>query len=288
MGNSIDIDNSGNYYIGDIGPDTRIIKIDPNTNEVTTWADDSQWTDGGFGTGGMVWNESDGFYVAHAGALWYVPQNMDGTAGAAEAVSLTGTTAIDGSNAVNADGMTWAGNNTLFYAENDAFVPGWAGIVHRIELEDATTGVNSNYIEGINDCSGVYFGNFEGQDYLYVGESQFGVAFGVNFVPPSNPFCVKTYAVNDIVSSVSDQEFLTSLVSVYPNPATDRVQVRLKNEAVIERLEIYTTEGRLISKHPQNTSTGDLNIVHLDSGAYLLKVLLADGQHTFAKLLVQE
>ena len=40
VGNSIDVDNDGNYYVGDIGPDTRIIKIDPTTNEVTTWADD--------------------------------------------------------------------------------------------------------------------------------------------------------------------------------------------------------------------------------------------------------
>ncbi|MEM1221026.1 MAG: hypothetical protein AAGH79_19040, partial [Bacteroidota bacterium] len=150
VGNSIDIDNAGNYFIGDIGPDTRIIKIDPNTNEVSTWADDSAWTDGSFGTGGMVWNQTDGFYVAHAGALWFVPQNSDGTAGTATQVTLTGTTAVDGSAAVNADGMTWAGSNTIFYAENDVFTPGWNGIVHRVELSDATTGTNMNYLEQIN------------------------------------------------------------------------------------------------------------------------------------------
>ena len=196
VGNAIDIDKNGNYYIGDIGPDTRIIKIDPIDNIVTTWADDAQWTDGGFGTGGMVFNQEDGFYVAHAGALWYVPLEADGTAGMAVNVNLTGTTAIDGSTTINADGMAWAGANTIFYAENDVFVPGYQGIVHRITLSDAINGTNSNYLTGINDCSGVFFED----NTLYVNESQFGVAFGVNFVPTSNPFCVKTYSVTDVVA----------------------------------------------------------------------------------------
>ncbi len=288
VGNSIDVDNDGNYYVGDIGPDTRIIKIDPNTDEVTTWADNSQWTDGGFGTGGMVWNQEDGFYVAHAGVLWYVPQNADGTAGAAVEVSLTGTIAADGSSTVNADGMTWAGSNTIFYAENDVFTPGWNGIVHRIDLSDATTGVNANYIQGINDCSGVYFSNFAGQDYLYVNESQFGVAFGVNFVPTSNPFCVKTYEVDDISTSTIELTSGDRAVSVYPNPTSGQVQIRAENGEALERVELYSIDGKLIDTYSLETIVGNLILKETADGVYLLKVFLSNGQASQSKLVIKK
>ena len=287
VGNAIDIDNNGNYFVGDIGPDTRIIKIDPATNEVTTWADDSQWTDGSFGTGGMVWNKTDGFYVAHAGSLWYVPQNTDGTAGAAEVVNLTGTTAIDGSNTVNADGMTWAGNNTIFYAENDVFTPGWNGIVHQIVLSDAGNGTNSNFIENINDCSGVYFSNFDGQDYLYVNESQFGVAFGVNFVPTSNPFCVKTFEINDISTSVFGDKYNNSTVTVFPNPSNGEIQIKSKIGQTFERVEIYSLNGKLIKIFPINGAENKLSVKGIDNGVYLLKIFDKNEKQHISKLIIE-
>ena len=288
VGNAIDIDNNGNYYIGDIGPDTRIIKIDPTTNEVTTWADDNQWTDGGFGTGGMVWNKTDGFYVAHAGSLWLVPQNEDGSAGTASIVNLTGTTAVDGSSVVNADGMVWAGNNTIFYAENDVFTPGWNGIVHRIELSDATSGTNSNFIEGVNDCSGVYFDNFNGLDYLYVNESQFGVAFGVNFVPTSNPFCVKAYEINDVVSSIIQIVGESTAITIAPNPIINQVNVVHKEGKQIQHLEIYTLNGQMTKRIPVNSESALISTADLANGVYLLKGSLADGQQFSAKLIKGE
>ena len=288
VGNSIDVDNNGDYFIGDIGPDTRIIRIDPTTNEVVVWADDSQWTDGGFGTGGMVWNKSDGFYVAHAGELWYVPQNMDGSAGTAVSVSLTGTTAIDGSSAVNADGMTWAGANTIFYAENDAFVPGWNGIVHRIDLADATNGVNSNFIEGFNDCSGVSFASFQDQDYLYVGESQFGVAFGVNFVPTSNPFCVKTYEVDDISTSVVQVAEIGKFVSIYPNPTDGAFQIKMEDGDLLDRVEVYTIDGKLLTTVKIAAAGGTVSLYDLSNGMYILKVFSAEGLQHRSKLLISK
>ena len=287
VGNSIDVDNDGNYYVGDIGPDTRIIKIDPTTNEVTTWADDSQWTDGGFGTGGMVFNKEDAFYVAHAGALWYVPLNEDGSAGTAVTVSLTGTMAIDGSATVNADGMVWAGANTIFYAENDVFVPGHNGIIHRVELSDATNGTNSNFIQGINDCSGVFFDSFEEQDYLYVNESQFGVAFGINFVPTSNPFCVKSYVVDDVISSTFQAEAPDTNLIVSPNPSSDWVDVRHKNGTQLQHIAVYSMEGQLLLQESVQTTTARLSTAQLAAGSYILKGKLASGKLFMSRLVVQ-
>ncbi|MEM9546386.1 MAG: T9SS type A sorting domain-containing protein [Bacteroidota bacterium] len=282
VGNSIEIDNDGNYFVGDIGPDTRIIKIDPITDEVTIWADDGQWSDGGFGTGGMVWNKTNGFYVAHAGVLWHVPQNTDGSAGAAVAVTLDGTTAIDGSNLVNADGMTWAGDNTIFYAENDVFTPGWHGIVHRVELSDATNGTNTNYIEEINDCSGVYFSGTT----LYVNESQFGVAFGVNFVPTSNPFCVKTFEVDDIISSVNQIKTKQNFFQISPNPTNGMATITSKNGEEFQRVEVYTVEGLFIKNLSLESDTGNLYLGNLNNGVYIIKVLMSNGQSSSTKLIL--
>ncbi|MEM6346366.1 MAG: T9SS type A sorting domain-containing protein [Bacteroidota bacterium] len=284
VGNAIDIDNDGNYFVGDIGPDTRIIKIDPSDNTVSTWADDAQWTDGVFGTGGMVWNRVDGFYVAHAGALWFVPQNVDGTAGVASMVSLTGTQAIDGSSAVNADGMTWAGSNTIFYAENDVFTPGWNGIVHRIELTDPTTGTNSNYITGINDCSGVYFSAVDGQDYLFVNESQFGVAFGVNFVPTSNPFCVKTFAVNDISTSIFELSPTSVNVSLFPNPSKDSIKLSTSPASSIDFVAIYALDGTLQKQVSVEGYEAVIDVSELVGGFYLLRGQLKSGDQFSAKV----
>jgi len=286
VGNSIDIDNNGNYYVGDIGPDTRIIKIDPVTNQVTTWADDSQWTDGGFGTGGMVWNKTDAFYVAHGGTLWYVPQNSDGSAGAAVAVNLTGTVAIDGSSAINADGMTWAGANTIFYAENDVFTPGWNGIIHRVELNGATTGTNVNYITGINDNSGVYFDTFNGQDYLYVNESQFGVPFGVNFVPTSNPFCVKVFEVNDVLSSVEEGASGFQQISIFPNPVTDVLQIRHIEGRPLQTLDLYAIDGTLVQHMELNTPSAQVSVAGMDNGVYMAHGKLSDGTPFSRKIVL--
>ncbi len=287
VGNSIDLDNDGNYYIGDIGPDTRIIKINPTSNQVDTWADDSQWTDGGFGTGGMVWNKKDGFYVAHAGALWYIPQQSDGTAGTATMVTLAGTTAIDGSSLVNADGMTWAGSSTIFYAENDVFTPGWNGIVHRIELSDATNGTNTNYIEGINDCSGVYFSKFDGQDYLLVNESQFGVPFGINFVPPSNPFCVKTFAVNDVISSLSEGLNPKSAIQIFPNPSNKEVVIKSDRLETFTRAEIYTLDGKLVEAYPLDGLSAQLSTQSLETGTYLLRTIMKSGRQDSSMIIIE-
>lgn len=284
VGNSIDIDNDGNYYIGDIGPDTRIIKIDPTTNEVTTWADDAEWTDGGFGTGGMVWNQTDGFYVAHAGLLWFIPQNQDGSSGAASIVNLTGTTAIDGSNLVNADGMTWAGGNTIFYAENDVFTPGWNGIVHRVELSNSLEGTNSNFIQNINDCSGVFYN----ENTLYVNESQFGVAFGVNFVPTSNPFCVKSFEVNDIPLSRRELEKKNEVTLLYPNPSNGIFTIESKNGEQMERIELYSLEGKLLHQVKLNASVQLMSLDKLTSGVYTLKALFKNGNQSNMKLLIEK
>lgn len=189
VGNAVDFDHNGNIYVGDIGPKTRIIKIEPIKDKVSVWAQDQQWNQNGFGMGGMVFNKKDGFYAAHKGKLWFIKMNADGTAAPAEEVEIAGLINVKGQSSVASDGMVWADDNTLYYAENDAMVPGANGILHKIVLSDETHGDNTNIVLGLKDPSGVYFYN----DRIFVAESQLGHMFKTDEGKPTLPFAVTVY-----------------------------------------------------------------------------------------------
>lgn len=186
VGNSLDIDNSGNIFVSDVGPDARILKIDIATNVVSVWADGTNFTDGGFGVGGMVFNKTNGFYYSQNKKLFYVGVKADGTASESVAVNTAGKE-------VDADGMTWAGNNTIFYNFNDVFVAGAHGITGKVVLSNATTGTNTNYQTGLSDCSGVFYSQYGNANYLFVCESQYGFAFGIDAGMATNPYIIKVY-----------------------------------------------------------------------------------------------
>ncbi len=200
IGHEITIDNNGNYYVGDFGPDARVIKIDPSTNTVSVWADDVQWPDANGGIGGIVFNGTNGIYLAQSDLFWYVPINPDGTAGVAQQVTFTG-----GNNTVAADGIVWMGNNTIYYCVNDAFTPGPNGTFNQIVLDSPTTGTQTVLASDIADASGAAFD--PATNTLYAAASQFGAAFGVDGAP-NNPFCLRTFEYtpiqNDNVPTVGE------------------------------------------------------------------------------------
>jgi hypothetical protein len=187
VGNSIVV-AAGNYYIGDIGPTTRIIKLNPADGS-TTIKTDAQWNNG-FGFGGMVFRTTSlstyALYAVHGGKLWNITLAANGDLGT--------VTEVTGISNVFADGMTWAGGNTLYYAENDAQNPANAGIVYKVTL-------NSNNISGtatqasipsngsLNNPSGVNFQRINNKNYLFVNESQI-------FNTPTTPFKVNIHEIN--------------------------------------------------------------------------------------------
>ncbi len=183
VGNSVDVDLAGNIYVGDIGPLPRIVRINPQTNEVTLWATSSQWVGGGFGLGGMVYSGT-GLYVSHNNALWYIAVQPDGNAAPAQAVKVAGNPVIF------ADGMLWTGED-LIYAENDVLVPGAQGQVFRVQFTDPTTATRTTLHQGLSDPSGVALASVGTHTHLLVNESQLGYAFGVDKGAASLPYQVR-------------------------------------------------------------------------------------------------
>jgi hypothetical protein len=185
VGNSVDVDSAGNIYVGDIGPKPRIVRIDPATGEVTTWATSSRWVDGGFGLGGMVYAGA-GLYVAHNNVLWYVAVKPDGTAAEPVAVKIAGDPVIF------ADGMTRTSSG-LIYAENDVLTAGAHGAIYQVQFSTPTNATRTTLQQNLADPSGVALAEVEGKSYLLVEESQLGFTFGVDQGQPSRPYAVKVF-----------------------------------------------------------------------------------------------
>jgi len=180
VGNSLDVDKSGNIYVGDFGPHTRIVKIDAQTNAVSIWATDSRWVDNSFGFGGLVYSGT-GLYAAHDNKLWFIAIHSDGTPAAPAVVSIAGNPVIF------ADGMTWTGSG-IDYSYNDLFVAGNHGVAYRVDFSDPTTGVQTVLETDLADPSGMTTATVNGKTYLLVNESQLGEAG-----PPDLPYVVKTF-----------------------------------------------------------------------------------------------
>lgn len=181
VGNSIIVAN-GYYYIGDIGPNPRIIRLDPNTG-TTTIKTDPLWAATGFGFGGIVYG-NNGIYGSLNGKLWYVPIDANGNFGTVSKVA--------GVSNVYADGMTWAGNNTIYYCENDAQNPANVGKVWKVSLSSNTAGtvtlasIPNN--GSLNNPSGIFYKEINNKKYLFVNESQI-------FNTPTLPFKVNIFEV---------------------------------------------------------------------------------------------
>ena len=174
----------GKYYVSDFG-NPRIIEVDPTSGSVNdSWFTSSDWDPSIDGSlGGTIYDGSGGFYAYLGFKFWYIPVS-DGQPGTMQEVSISGLSGEQ----INADGITWgADQNTLYYSSNDTGDPADVGTVYKLEFSTTTTATGSIVTTGLDDVSGIwYFGN-DGDEYLFMCESQFGGLFGINsFDPPFN------------------------------------------------------------------------------------------------------
>ena len=68
-------------------------------------------------------------------------------------------------------------------------------------------------------------------------------------------------------------------LSVYPNPSKDILIVNYKSE--INDIKIYNLLGQEVLSSKMNKSDFQLNISHLSSGAYVVKLASPEGNHSF-------
>ena len=68
---------------------------------------------------------------------------------------------------------------------------------------------------------------------------------------------------------------INTTLSVYPNPATDVLNISLSNGTSIETVNIYNVSGKLVNNTKLNGN--QIDISQLNNGVYMVEVLTANG-----------
>jgi hypothetical protein len=76
-----------------------------------------------------------------------------------------------------------------------------------------------------------------------------------------------------ITCSTGIHQFANNTVSIYPNPATDLINIQFANISESSILEIYNYLGQKVSSVLLNKNDTQLNISGLNSGIYEARVI---------------
>ncbi len=204
----------GKYYVTDFAS-PRIMEVDPSAGTINdSWFTSADWDPSISGIGGTIYDNEGGFYVSQGNKLWYLPIS-NGTPGTLEEVSVSGLDLID------ADGISWGSNsNTLYYATNDTGDPANAGTVYKLVFSDATTATGSVVTTGLDDSSGLWYYENDGNKYVLVLESQFGALFGINtFEPPFNIEVLQLAQGAPANLTTDDEDFFPEDITIVNNVA---------------------------------------------------------------------
>lgn len=90
----------------------------------------------------------------------------------------------------------------------------------------------------------------------------------------------------DISSDLSTNSFLASKLSVYPNPATNVVNISSTVNATINTVEMTDLNGRVVMTKSVNATNGQIAIGDLATGVYMMKITTDQG--TAVKKIVKQ
>lgn len=86
---------------------------------------------------------------------------------------------------------------------------------------------------------------------------------------------------------LSTTDFNISTVSIYPNPASNTLNIKSSNNSYIKNISIYDLKGSIaLTKHISGLTETNISINSLQSGIYMVKVTSAKGISIIKKLIV--
>jgi hypothetical protein len=65
---------------------------------------------------------------------------------------------------------------------------------------------------------------------------------------------------------------LNDLISIYPNPVKDVVNITIKDNSTIKTIELYDIQGRLLQTQLVNDITSQINLTERANGMYFIKI----------------
>jgi len=107
-------------------------------------------------------------------------------------------------------------------------------------------------------------------------------------VSPFNSQKVGTFTITlQNVLSTGDVD-QSEKIQIYPNPSKGKVSLAHSNTSDLERIQIFNVLGRLEFETTDfTTELATLNLRHLNSGVYLIRIKSKSGNSTIRKLILQ-
>ncbi len=92
----------------------------------------------------------------------------------------------------------------------------------------------------------------------------------------TDKYVVQSEMVDEgFVIGINHESILANSVQLYPNPATD--QVNIKSELTIESITVYNFAGQAVLTETINNTTYRVNNSELNAGIYLFQIETAEG-----------
>src|SRR5690606_31784251 len=79
--------------------------------------------------------------------------------------------------------------------------------------------------------------------------------------------------VYDISGILSTNNFISESFDVYPNPVSDVLNIRMKNNLSLEKITVYNNSGQIVKTAQQNT----VDVSNLSSGVYFVEITTNQG-----------
>jgi len=197
-------------------------------------------------------------------------------------------------NSLNQNEMTLATSKGIFLSSDKG--NSWMRVNENPVRNIAYSTVNDNIIIGVQYSSlyttfqlvvsndhGVTW-NVLTNDKL-MGAFSYGVDFdftdaaNIDIYASTSDLGVLKYKLSTLTSDISNPEFVEKNFVVYPNPASNFINVRT-NEA-IKLIQLTTLDGHQVAESTSNT----MDISSLPKGIYIVSVTTQSGQQTFNKLI---
>lgn len=182
---------------------------------------------------------------------------------------------------------TFAAENVVIADVIDAIKFEINTLIPQSSSHDFFTRINGNKVEFIFENINLPFDDENNDGYvafkiktkpnLVLGDELTNTAniyFDYNF-----PIITNTTSTT-VEEPLSNQDFdFETNFTIFPNPAKDILNIKVKNEIDVKSISIYNTLGQIIMTtiHAEN---GEINVSNLQSGSYFIKVFTEKGNST--------
>jgi hypothetical protein len=92
---------------------------------------------------------------------------------------------------------------------------------------------------------------------------------------------VADYLELNVALGVQPNAMVTNAINIYPNPATDVLNVQNNSNDTIAAIEIYTINGAKVKEHKGSESITTISVADLQTGVYFVKVTTNNGTSNY-------